>query len=365
MNLVNTHTLHTDTLHTDTLNTQTLNAGNAANAVERVASAGSGAPLLEMAGLLIDSSLCLPELAASEMDITAGPNKFDPEVLVVRHCVDDDGVSATFDASMDPPRFAATEDGWELFVAGAARVHVSLDGRRVFVAHRSDADPLLLAHLVVDQAVPRALVARGRIVLHATCVAEGGLAFGFLGPTGTGKSTLALGFAAEGAALVADDCLVVTFDGPETAVVPSYPSGRLCSDSVAALGLDVSARPAAGGKRRLNFAGAHREVPLAALFLLERSDAHASPSAVRLTPGHAAWLLARNAFGSAALPEEVSAAVGAVAAMQPIVCSVPVFVLRYPSDLDGLSTLRAFVRATVADAEKSAPLVAGGTGSTS
>ena len=306
---------------------------------------------LEMAGLTIDSSLHLPELASGPRRqgtsaTAAGPGAvLDDRVLRVRHhlCADVPGVAE------DPPRFVPAEGGWEMVVGGIARVHVDLYGSLVRVTYRAGADPLLLAHLVVDQAVPLVLVARGRTVLHATSVAEHGRAIAFLGPTGTGKSTLALGFAAEGALLVADDCLVVVFRGSCAEVVPSYPSGRLRPDSVDALGLGMSTAAAAGGKHRVTLACAKGvlapAVPLDRLFVLERDDTLPGPIIHRLSPVVAAWSVARNAFRSPTPNDsDPVRSIGALAAVRPIIDRVPVFSLRYPSDLAALADVRDAVR---------------------
>lgn len=50
-------------------------------------------------------------------------------------------------------------------------------------------------------------------VLHASCVAHAGRGVLILGPSGAGKSALALRMMAHGAALVADDRVMVTREG--------------------------------------------------------------------------------------------------------------------------------------------------------
>lgn len=54
----------------------------------------------------------------------------------------------------------------------------------------------------------------GPVTLHATCVADGGRGLLILGPSGSGKSALALQMMALGAVLVADDRVVLTRAGP-------------------------------------------------------------------------------------------------------------------------------------------------------
>lgn len=64
--------------------------------------------------------------------------------------------------------------------------------------------------------------------LHATTVAFGGRGLLILGPSGSGKSGLALQLMAMGAALVADDRTLVSRDGPQlVAACPPALSGLI------------------------------------------------------------------------------------------------------------------------------------------
>jgi HPr kinase/phosphorylase len=66
------------------------------------------------------------------------------------------------------------------------------------------------ARLQVDsEAAAGPMRRKARIYLHASCVALSGTGVVLLGPSGSGKSDLALRLIDAGARLVADDCLVV------------------------------------------------------------------------------------------------------------------------------------------------------------
>jgi serine kinase of HPr protein (carbohydrate metabolism regulator) len=66
------------------------------------------------------------------------------------------------------------------------------------------------------------------LLLHASCVAIGGRAVLITGPSGSGKSDLALRLIDRGAVLVADDCtLVRTFGAGLLADVPGTIAGRI------------------------------------------------------------------------------------------------------------------------------------------
>lgn len=88
-----------------------------------------------------------------------------------------------------------------------------------------------LRHLLIDQVVPHLLAADGGLVLHASGVATAEGALAFVGPSGTGKSSLAAALVTRGATLLADDFLLLreTDDGYEA--TPAYPSLRLWKDA--------------------------------------------------------------------------------------------------------------------------------------
>ena len=76
--------------------------------------------------------------------------------------------------------------------------------------------------------VPRLIAQQGHTVLHAGAVslAEDSRAIAFIGPTGSGKSTLSALFSKHGASLLTDDCLRIDFQDSQTLAFPAYPSIR-------------------------------------------------------------------------------------------------------------------------------------------
>lgn len=262
------------------------------------------------------------------------------------------------------PIFETTVRGAQLVIPELASVVVRGDGSGLDVealpGDRDDA--ILLSHLLVDHAIPRLLVTRGETVLHATCVAEHDHAIAFLGATGTGKSTMALGFCRDGAALVADDCLVVRTDGNDVVALPSYPSGRLREDSADTLFGEsaVTFSEAASGKRRVTLIGASGPVRLGGIVLLDRQASCEGPISHRLRASEALWALAGHSFLAAGAPasDVVAARVTltfAMASMRWLAESVPVVRLTYPSDLTTLPSVRDHIRATALFPSTSSP----------
>ncbi|WP_018390735.1 hypothetical protein [Ancylobacter sp. FA202] len=117
---------------------------------------------------------------------------------------------------------------------------------------------------------------RALLPLHASSVVIDGGAVAFCGPSGMGKSTLALRFARRGHAVVSDDVCVLDSGGPAR-VRPSFPRLKLWRDAIedASLspeGLERNRR----GQEKYHFlepeAGVRDSLPLRAIFLLRRPE---------------------------------------------------------------------------------------------
>lgn len=114
---------------------------------------------------------------------------------------------------------------------GLAEFTISSDAREIR-ARRLRAMPLAtVRHLLLDQVLPLALSHRAELVLHAGAVATPHGVIAFMGPSGTGKSTLAASLARSGSPLVADDFLWLRERGAGLVAVPSYPGFRLWADA--------------------------------------------------------------------------------------------------------------------------------------
>jgi hypothetical protein len=117
--------------------------------------------------------------------------------------------------------------------------------------------PTLLRLVILGRALGALLQWRGRFVLHASAVANGGRVRVVAGASGSGKSTTAAAHIARGWRLVADDLVVIDLDGDEPRVLPAYPQLRLWPDAAAALGIEI------GSTERVHRDHDKRIVPIA------------------------------------------------------------------------------------------------------
>lgn len=89
---------------------------------------------------------------------------------------------------------------------------VSADGRQIIYNPLCPGPPHSFEAYIANFAVSAAMVQQGEEPLHATVIDVQGSGIGLLGPSGTGKSTLAGHLIAQGGRLVTDDLLRITLD---------------------------------------------------------------------------------------------------------------------------------------------------------
>jgi hypothetical protein len=159
-------------------------------------------------GDCIESGFCLATLDAAPSGACR-----DPVFL--------DQADDAFFASRRPTRPDGDEDWLRHAVLADGSVYISddevfetvisPDGRRVLCARRGDVDIRSFEASLLNFALAASLTLRGEEPLHATVVELSGQAIGLLGTSGAGKSTLAAYLVADGAVLVTDDMLLITF----------------------------------------------------------------------------------------------------------------------------------------------------------
>lgn len=190
-----------------------------------------------------------------------------------------------------------------------------------------DDDEDLREHRIVSSAVCTLLAMRGDLVLHASGVATGGRAVLFCGPTGRGKSTLALELGKAGHGVLGEDGVAIDLAGGEPV---AYPGAR----GIRVRSLDVDGSP----RTDLVPDPAPEEpppCPVAATVLLgERGE---GISIEPLAPARALALLTPNLVHSGGR----AAVAVAFAGLAQLLATVPAFRASLPNDLDSLPAAAA------------------------
>ncbi len=122
---------------------------------------------------------------------------------------------------------AEIDDGSLLRFADIADFHLDA-AHTTITGYRYPETPAgALRHLLIDQVIPRVLAHQGAIVIHASAARVHRDCVAFLGPSGTGKSTLAASFLATGGAPFADDALQLIAGSEGVAAITGYPGLRI------------------------------------------------------------------------------------------------------------------------------------------
>lgn len=134
------------------------------------------------------------------------------------------------------------EDGWmsfRTFDSGRVEIRfgewlslfVTADGRRVAYRVQDQLYPTAFEAYIANFALSAALHLQGEECLHATVVDHCSRGIGFLGDSGSGKSTFAAHLVGRGARLVTDDMLRITENACGVHAEPGQPRLKLLPDA--------------------------------------------------------------------------------------------------------------------------------------
>jgi len=174
-----------------------------------------------------------------------------------------------------------TADGYLLRFSTLADFSLTADGQEIVCLPTPGTPQETLHHLLLDQVLPLALSICGREALHAAAILTPRGVCAFLGPSGTGKSTLASSFLLAGYPLVSDDCLVVEEVQGKMLATAAYPGVRLWEDALSTLFLTQTNAPPVAHytTKRRRWVERNRcatgRFPLVRLYWITRSDDNA------------------------------------------------------------------------------------------
>jgi hypothetical protein len=213
-------------------------------------------------------------------------------------------------------------------VTGVARYEAAPQGDVVFATPEPDAASELVREIFTRFVRPIVFQLRGAEVLHASAVRGSKGVTAFIGPSMSGKSTLATALSAQGHPLLADDMLV----------------WRALPQGIVATALDFEPRLRAQASalglvpRRIITEG---EAPLAAICVVERAAATGVVTATRLEPAEASRVVLAQALAFWWADEERNRTL--IANYLELIARVPVCSLSIPWDLARLDETAASV----------------------
>jgi Transglutaminase-like superfamily len=223
-----------------------------------------------------------------------------------------------------------------------------------YCARHAEILPEALRHPLLDAVIPSVLDLFGVESMHATAVLTDYGACAFIGPTGSGKSTLGASFALAGVPILGDDCVGLRLgDGGQILLTPRHPGARLRIDSLKALGIDSGrSRGTAGRKSKRRALDPHatfaaNPYPLARIFCLSRCDgvesAAGPPEIEPLSPAQAFADLSCACIRWN--PTDRAANLRKFRFIEQVVARVPVKKLTLASDFGALPAVREKVLA--------------------
>lgn len=289
-------------------------------------------------GLDLEASFALPGVQPANE--SSSPRRATVELLSA-HLLDrswpfGDSVSLMHRLYEETQRPALTIDhhadlGYRIFAPRYGRHIVSSDGRRIRSA-LPRVQPWRWQRLLFAQVIPLAAALQGYELFHASAVALGDLAIGFVASSGTGKTSVAVNLVGRGASFVTDDVLALEqSDG----TVLAHPGGGMISVSGAELdALPTSQRASVGTvigqSDKLHVAARLVEgpLPLAALYFLSRNGRQTGDLAVEALSRPDPRLLLTSRFIS--YVETDAQLLNHLDLCARIAASVPIFEVRVP-----------------------------------
>ena len=297
-------------------------------------------------GLVIESSLAMPELAEAIDDapayrfyITRSLDDAAPGYdWFLRLCEEDDEIS-----------FLCGKRGKDFLLRypRLADFEINAEDRDILCRAKPETSFDTVRHLLLDHVLPFLLSEGNRLVLHGSGILIDGGAVVFLGESGRGKSTLSASFCGERMPLLSDDNVLIEMANGRFDCVPSYPGLRLWPEAVSTMIADSintslvahysTKRRIRTGNNQLPFAA--DRVPLNRLYVLEESnDLDDKIEINKLPPQKAFFTISDHAYRLDI--KERNLLKDQFHFVSSLVKSFPVYSLTFPRDFSLLPVVR-------------------------
>ena len=291
----------------------------------------------EAFGLTVRSAFDVPELPPAETEPDGRADVSITEERLSRPLSADSGST-----------FHAVDEREYYLLYDAATVRI-LDGKSIAVDPASDVPSEVLRHVLVGPALNHLLDQRGYFVLHASTVSIDGRAVAFVGDSGVGKTTTAMGCLLDGHRVLSDDVAAITLDNSGPVVRSGYPSVKLDPEAVAAFDPPVEPPEQVHSGRPRHFYGLRHDqpatpVPLERIYLLEDGDSIGVDS---VSPDEQVMALVDNTYTLGALDADGQAASN-FSTCGEIVDMTDIKRLRRPRNLDTIPDVVARIQSDLA-----------------
>ncbi|MGM8211564.1 aldolase [Virgibacillus sp. W0430] len=179
-------------------------------------------------GLTISSEFCMPELECAKhqesIDLLIQKTDLRPVWEQIKQ---------------DTKRFVVHNNVCYFEVPNLA-IYAIKDGTQIYVSPMDGVEENRLRIYLLSSCMAAVLIQRQILPLHGSAIEIDGKAYGIVGSSGAGKSTIGSAFLRKGYPLISDDLIAITFNKQHIPyVTPAFPQQKLWHDSLHYAGMDA------------------------------------------------------------------------------------------------------------------------------
>ena len=268
-----------------------------------------------------------------ELSLSIGPNPFPHTIFHEEYYQLPDG---TIQIAV-----AQDDEHFRIRFPNMAEFWIDAVAQNIVAQAKAEATSDTLAHLFIDQVMPRFLSTRGHTALHASGAVVAGQAALFVGQSGWGKSTLASEFHFSGHPGISDDVIFIEKTRRVFHAVPSYPGFRLWPHIANRYETSVKLAPVAhyySKQRLITKADVHSASIGCGFLIVPPDEASDSIEIEPVDPMKAFWSLTEQSFRW--MPSDRAQIQREFTLFSDLAETVPFFSLSYPRQLPLLPGVR-------------------------